>query len=64
MQYSPEELEEVLKNDVAFELFFNSLDRVKNLKGFQEGLRNGNEQFARKYSLLYYYYYYYYNYYY
>jgi hypothetical protein len=54
MQCSPEELEEVLKNDVAFELFFNSLDRVKNLKGFQEGLRNGNEQLARKYSLFYY----------
>lgn len=44
---SPEELEELSSNEAAFDIFFESLDRVKNLKTFQEDLRNGNEQLAR-----------------
>lgn len=46
--YSGEQMEELLENEVAFDIFFHSLDRVKNLRTFQEDLRNGNEQLARK----------------
>ncbi|KAI8985295.1 hypothetical protein BDB01DRAFT_789614 [Pilobolus umbonatus] len=45
---SVEDLEEMLSNETAFEIFFHSLDRVKNLKAFQEDLRNGNETLAHK----------------
>jgi hypothetical protein len=44
---SGEQMEELLENEVAFDIFFHSLDRVKNLKTFQEDLRSGNEQLAR-----------------
>jgi ESCRT-I complex subunit VPS37 len=40
-------MEELLENEAAFNIFFHSLDRVKNLKTFQEDLRSGNEQLAR-----------------
>lgn len=43
-----DELEELLSNDVAFELFFNSLERVQNMKTVQEELRNGNVNLASK----------------
>ncbi|KAI9478412.1 MAG: hypothetical protein EXX96DRAFT_247109 [Benjaminiella poitrasii] len=43
-----EQIEELLQNETAFDIFFHSLDRVKNLKAFQEDLRNGNEQLAHK----------------
>lgn len=39
-------MEELLQNETAFDIFFNSLERVRNLKNFQEDLRNGNEQLA------------------
>lgn len=45
---SIEDIEEILSNDTAFDIFFHSLDRVKNLKAFQEDLRNGNETLAHK----------------
>ncbi|CEI93719.1 hypothetical protein RMCBS344292_07948 [Rhizopus microsporus] len=45
---SPEEVEELLYNETAFELFFYNLERVKNLKIFHEDLRNGNEMLAHK----------------
>lgn len=45
---SPEELEELIKNDTAFELFFNSLERVQSMKTVREELRSGNENLARK----------------
>lgn len=45
---SMDELEELLSNDVAFELFFNSLERVQNMKTVQEELRNGNVNLASK----------------
>lgn len=45
---SPEEMEELLNNEAAFDIFFESLERVKNLKTFQEELRSGNEQLAHK----------------
>ncbi|KAI8380285.1 hypothetical protein BD560DRAFT_387692 [Blakeslea trispora] len=45
---SQEDVEELLQNETAFEIFFNSLDAVKNLKNFQEDLRNANEQLAHK----------------
>ncbi|KAJ8658356.1 hypothetical protein O0I10_006041 [Lichtheimia ornata] len=45
---SMDELEELLSNDVAFELFFNSLERVQNMKTVQEELRNGNVNLANK----------------
>ncbi|KAI9363643.1 hypothetical protein BD770DRAFT_380082 [Pilaira anomala] len=45
---SHEEMEELLHNETAFEIFFESLDRVKNLKTFQEELRSGNEILAHK----------------
>ncbi|KAG2231843.1 hypothetical protein BDF21DRAFT_422672 [Thamnidium elegans] len=45
---SPEEMEELVQNETAFEIFFESLDRVKNLKTFQEELRSGNETLAHK----------------
>ncbi|KAI8078744.1 uncharacterized protein BX664DRAFT_342595 [Halteromyces radiatus] len=48
MNKSPEEIEELLSNETAFDLFFNHLDRVKNLKTVQEELRNGNENLAHK----------------
>lgn len=41
-------MEELLQNETAFDIFFNSLERVRNLKNFQEDLRNGNEQLACK----------------
>lgn len=40
-------MEELLNNEAAFDIFFESLERVKNLKTFQEELRSGNEQLAR-----------------
>lgn len=46
---SPEEMEELLSNEAAFDIFFHSLERVKNLRTFQEELLSGNEQLARKY---------------
>jgi ESCRT-I complex subunit VPS37 len=46
-------MEELLSNETAFDLFFNSLDRVKNLKTFQEDLLSGNETLARKYIYVY-----------
>lgn len=46
---SPEEIEELLSNETAFDIFFNDLDRVKNLKTVQEELWNGNDNLARKY---------------
>ncbi|RCI03463.1 hypothetical protein CU098_004050 [Rhizopus stolonifer] len=45
---SQEDMEELLQNETAFEIFFHSLERIKNLKNFQEDLRNGNEQLAHK----------------
>ncbi|KAG0169720.1 hypothetical protein DFQ29_009573, partial [Apophysomyces sp. BC1021] len=45
---SSAEVEELLTNDFAFEMFFNSLERVQNLKTVQEELRNGNENLAHK----------------
>lgn len=42
-------MEELLSNETAFEIFFNSLERVKNLKTFQEELLSGNETLARKF---------------
>ncbi|KAG2205770.1 hypothetical protein INT47_003953 [Mucor saturninus] len=45
---SPEEMEELLQNETAFDIFFETLDRVKNLKTFQEELRSGNELLAHK----------------
>ncbi|CEG77743.1 hypothetical protein RMATCC62417_12442 [Rhizopus microsporus] len=45
---SPEEVEELIYNETAFELFFYNLERVKNLKIFHEDLRNGNEMLAHK----------------
>jgi hypothetical protein len=41
-------MEELLQNETAFDIFFETLDRVKNLKTFQEELRSGNETLARK----------------
>lgn len=41
-------MEELLQNETAFDIFFETLDRVKNLKTFQEELRSGNELLARK----------------
>jgi hypothetical protein len=46
--YSQEEVEELLYNETAFDLYFQNMERVKNLKAFQEELRNGNEILARK----------------
>ncbi|EIE81934.1 hypothetical protein RO3G_06639 [Rhizopus delemar RA 99-880] len=43
-----EEVEELLYNETAFDLYFQNMERVKNLKAFQEELRNGNEILARK----------------
>ncbi|KAI9494902.1 hypothetical protein BDB00DRAFT_816267 [Zychaea mexicana] len=43
-----EELEELLTDDVAFELFFNSFERIRSMKTVQEELRNGNENLAQK----------------
>lgn len=51
MSHSPEEMEELVQNETAFEIFFESLDRVKNLKTFQEDLRSGNETLARKFFI-------------
>ncbi|KAI8334381.1 hypothetical protein BC941DRAFT_432849 [Chlamydoabsidia padenii] len=48
MNKSPEEIEELLSNETAFDIFFNDLDRVKNLKTVQEELWNGNENQAHK----------------
>ncbi|KAI8979130.1 hypothetical protein BDF20DRAFT_867790 [Mycotypha africana] len=45
---SSEEIDELLSDETGFEIFFNTLDRVKNLKAFQEELRNGNDQLAHK----------------
>ncbi|KAI8638750.1 hypothetical protein BD408DRAFT_393458 [Parasitella parasitica] len=45
---SPEQMEELLSNETAFDIFFHSLDRVKNLRTFQEELLSGNEQLAHK----------------
>ncbi|KAI9311261.1 hypothetical protein BX666DRAFT_1999659 [Dichotomocladium elegans] len=45
---SPEDIEELLTNDTAFEMFFNSLERVQNMKTVREELRNGNENLANK----------------
>ncbi|KAI9300920.1 hypothetical protein BJ944DRAFT_170018, partial [Cunninghamella echinulata] len=42
------EIEELLSNEVAFDIFFNSLDRIKNMKIVQEELMNGNENLAHK----------------
>lgn len=41
-------MEELLQSDTAFDIFFETLDRVKNLKTFQEELRSGNETLGRK----------------
>lgn len=41
-------MEELLSNETAFDIFFHSLERVKNLRTFQEELLSGNEQLARK----------------
>ncbi|ORX57011.1 hypothetical protein DM01DRAFT_1334561 [Hesseltinella vesiculosa] len=48
MNKSPEEINELLSNDRAFEIFFHSLDRVQNMKTVKEELCNGNENLARK----------------
>jgi len=45
---SNEELEELLSNDAAFEMFFQQLDQVQEQKTVQEELRRGNELFAKK----------------
>lgn len=45
---SPEQMEELLANETAFDIYFHSLERVKNLRTFQEELLSGNEQLARK----------------
>ncbi|KAI8144740.1 hypothetical protein BJV82DRAFT_512874 [Fennellomyces sp. T-0311] len=45
---STEELEELVTDDVAFELFFNSFERIRSMKTVQEELRNGNENLAQK----------------
>ncbi|KAL9544144.1 hypothetical protein MBANPS3_007772 [Mucor bainieri] len=45
---SPEQMEELLSNETAFDIFFHSLERVKNLRTFQEELLSGNEQLAHK----------------
>ncbi|CAO3637147.1 unnamed protein product [Cunninghamella echinulata] len=45
---TPAEIEELLSNEVAFDIFFNSLDRIKNMKIVQEELMNGNENLAHK----------------
>ncbi|KAG2177935.1 hypothetical protein INT43_003182 [Umbelopsis isabellina] len=43
-----EELEELLSNDAAFEMFFQQLERVQQLKTVQEELRSGNEALAKR----------------
>ncbi|CAO3589436.1 unnamed protein product [Absidia cylindrospora] len=48
MSKSPEELEELLLNETAFDIFFNNLDWVKNLKTVQDELQIGNENLAHK----------------
>ncbi|KAG2187949.1 hypothetical protein INT44_000699 [Umbelopsis vinacea] len=45
---SNEELEELLSNESAFEMFFQQLDQVQEQKTVQEELRRGNELFANK----------------
>ncbi|KAI9244569.1 hypothetical protein BDA99DRAFT_528972 [Phascolomyces articulosus] len=45
---SAEELEQLLTDDVAFELFFNSFERIRSMKTVQEELRIGNENLAQK----------------
>lgn len=45
---SPEQMEELLANETAFDIYFHSLERVKNLRTFQEELLSGNEQLAHK----------------
>jgi hypothetical protein len=44
-----EELEELSSNDAAFEMFFQQLERVQQLKTVQEELRSGNEALASKF---------------
>jgi hypothetical protein len=46
---SNEELEELLSNESAFEMFFQQLDQVQEQKTVQEELRRGNELFASKF---------------
>ncbi|KAI8062389.1 hypothetical protein BC940DRAFT_308896 [Gongronella butleri] len=48
MNKSPEEIDELLTNDKAFDIFFHSLDRVRNMKTVKGELYNGNENLARK----------------
>ncbi|KAI8379306.1 uncharacterized protein BYT42DRAFT_322208 [Radiomyces spectabilis] len=48
MNKTSAEVEELLSNDLPFEMFFNSLERVKGLKTVQEELMNGNENLAHK----------------
>lgn len=48
MFISPEDIQELLSNDIAFELYFNSLERVTSMKTVQSELRSGNENLARK----------------
>ncbi|KAG0749061.1 hypothetical protein G6F57_005658 [Rhizopus arrhizus] len=48
VKLSQEEVEELLYNETAFDLYFQNMERVKNLKAFQEELRNGNEILAHK----------------
>ncbi|CAO3664936.1 unnamed protein product [Rhizopus stolonifer] len=48
LKLSQEEVEELLNNETAFDLFFQNTERIKNLKAFQEELRNGNEMLAHK----------------
>ncbi|KAM3584009.1 hypothetical protein VKS41_003978 [Umbelopsis sp. WA50703] len=43
-----EELEELSSNDAAFEMFFQQLERVQQLKTVQEELRSGNEALAKR----------------
>ncbi|KAI7858297.1 hypothetical protein BDC45DRAFT_602854 [Circinella umbellata] len=45
---SAEELEQLLTDDIAFELFFSSFERIRSMKTVQEELRNGNENLAQK----------------